>query len=535
MSTTTSRSAVARLRDLPVLTKILSAVLVTLVVAIGVGVLGLTKLSGTADEVQTMYEVQVEPLGVLARAQRVAMQLRVDVLDHATSLDAAGMDEGEGLVAEHEAELGELLDSYQPEAADPATITAFREHWEVVAKVRDDALLPVSRRNDAQSFQQVRDSQFLPAFEDAQADLEAAFTAEASQAADRAEEAQAGYRSARTAIVTALVVGGALALGLGVLVARQLAGTVRAVGRVSTALAEGDLTVSSGVTSRDELGQMAGELDRATVSLRETVAALEQNAHALAGSSEELSATSGQIAAAAEETSVQAGVVSAAAEQVSANIQTVATSSEEMGASIREISGNSADASKVAGEAVELATSTNTTISKLGESSAEIGNVVKVITSIAEQTNLLALNATIEAARAGEAGKGFAVVANEVKELAQETAKATEDISRRVVTIQDDTTAAVAAIEQISAVISRISDFQTTIAAAVEEQTATTGEVVRNVAEAATGGVQISENVAGVAEAAQTTSAGIAQAQSASADLARMSAELQQIVSRFRT
>jgi methyl-accepting chemotaxis protein len=184
---------------------------------------------------------------------------------------------------------------------------------------------------------------------------------------------------------------------------------------------------------------------------------------------------------------------------------------------------------------VELATSTNTTISKLGESSAEIGNVVKVITSIAEQTNLLALNATIEAARAGEAGKGFAVVANEVKELAQETAKATEDISRRVVTIQDDTTAAVAAIEQISAVISRISDFQTTIAAAVEEQTATTGEVVRNVAEAATGGVQISENVAGVAEAAQTTSAGIAQAQSASADLARMSAELQQIVSRFRT
>ncbi len=148
---------------------------------------------------------------------------------------------------------------------------------------------------------------------------------------------------------------------------------------------------------------------------------------------------------------------------------------------------------------------TNATVSSLGESSAEIGNVVKVITSIAEQTNLLALNATIEAARAGEAGKGFAVVANEVKELAQETARATEDIARRVEAIQSDTTGAVDAINRISAIIERINDFQTTISSAVEEQTATTAEMSRNATEASTGAVQIAKNIAGVAQAARDT------------------------------
>jgi methyl-accepting chemotaxis protein len=246
-----------------------------------------------------------------------------------------------------------------------------------------------------------------------------------------------------------------------------------------------------------------------------------------------MSATSEQIAASAEETSAQAGVVAAAAEQVSRNVQTVATGSEEMGASIREIAHNAAEAARVAAGAVGVAQETNATVGKLGESSTEIGNVVKVITSIAEQTNLLALNATIEAARAGEAGKGFAVVANEVKELAQETARATEDISRRVAAIQSDTEGAVDAIGQISQVIGQINDFQTTIASAVEEQTATTNEMNRNVTEAATGSGEIAANVSGVAQAAQVTTEGVAQTQTAVAELARMSTDLHTQVSRF--
>ena len=207
----------------------------------------------------------------------------------------------------------------------------------------------------------------------------------------------------------------------------------------------------------------------------------------LASSSEELNKVSQSMGANADETATQANVVSAAAEQVSNNVQTVATGADEMGASIKEIAKNTAEATRVAASAVRTAEVTNATISKLGQSSAEIGQVIKVITSIAQQTNLLALNATIEAARAGEAGKGFAVVANEVKELAKETAKATEDISRKIEAIQGDTNGAVSAIGQISQVIGQISDIQTTIASAIEEQSATTNEIGRTLAEAAQG------------------------------------------------
>ena len=209
--------------------------------------------------------------------------------------------------------------------------------------------------------------------------------------------------------------------------------------------------------------------------------AISRNAQTLAASSDQLTSSSQAMAANSEETSAQAGTVSAAAEQVSKNVQTVAAGAEEMTASIKEIAKNAHEATRVATSAVKMAELTSATIAKLGESSIEIGKVIKVITSIAEQTNLLALNATIEAARAGEAGKGFAVVANEVKELAKETAKATEDISQKIDAIQGDTNEAVKAIKEIREIIGQVNDISTTIASAVEEQTATTNEIGRNV------------------------------------------------------
>ena len=264
-------------------------------------------------------------------------------------------------------------------------------------------------------------------------------------------------------------------------------------------------------------------------ALKLTFAGVNQNAQSLSSASEELAANSQQMVSNAEETATQAGVVSAAAEQVSKNVQTVATGTEEMSASIKEIAKNAQDAAKVAASAVKAAETTNATVIKLGESSAEIGKVIKVITSIAQQTNLLALNATIEAARAGEAGKGFAVVANEVKELAKETAKATEDISQKIEAIQSDTKSAVTAIAEISTVINKINDYQNTIASAVEEQTATTNEISRNVAEAAKGSTEIAQNITGVAQAAKSTTAGANDTQKASAELAKMAAELQKL------
>ena len=264
-------------------------------------------------------------------------------------------------------------------------------------------------------------------------------------------------------------------------------------------------------------------------ALKVTFAGVTQNAQGLSSASEELAASSQQMVSNAEETATQAGVVSAAAEQVSKNVQTVATGTEEMSASIKEIAKNAQDAAKVAAIAVKAAETTNATVTKLGESSAEIGKVIKVITSIAQQTKLLALNATIEAARAGEAGKGFAVVANEVKELAKETAKATEDISQKIEAIQADTKSAVTAIAEISTVINKINDYQNTIASAVEEQTATTNEISRNVAEAAKGSSEIAQNITGVAQAAKSTTAGANDTQKASAELAKMAAALQKL------
>lgn len=303
---------------------------------------------------------------------------------------------------------------------------------------------------------------------------------------------------------------------------------------VVNAAAQGDLTKTISVSGDDAIGRMGEGLNAFFQDLRNSISNISQTAQSLGEASSELSSVSQQMAGNAEETSAQANVVSAASEEISRNVQTVATGSEEMNASIREISHNAQEAARVAASAVTVAETTNQTVGKLGQSSAEIGEVVKVINSIAEQTNLLALNATIEAARAGEAGKGFAVVANEVKELANQTAKATEEISGKIQAIQGDTKGAVNAIGEISQVINQINDISNTIASAVEEQTATTAEIGRNVGEAAKGSAEINHNIAGVAQAAENTSQGVSQTQEAAERLSKMAGDLKNLVEQFK-
>ncbi len=303
--------------------------------------------------------------------------------------------------------------------------------------------------------------------------------------------------------------------------------------QIVNAASAGDLTQDLSVEGDDAVGCMGQELARFFADLRQNIASIGENASALASAAEELTATSQEMGANAERTSQQAGVVSSASDQVNDNVQAVATSTEQLSASIREISRNASEAAQIATQAVTVASNTNASVAKLGESSVEIGNVIKVINSIAEQTNLLALNATIEAARAGEAGKGFAVVANEVKELAKQTADATEDISQKIEAIQGDTGEAVQAIGQISDVINQINDISNTIASAVEEQTATTGEITRSVQNAAESTEEISQNIMEVARGADGTNAGAGDTQRAARELAKMAEELQTLVGRF--
>jgi methyl-accepting chemotaxis protein len=335
-------------------------------------------------------------------------------------------------------------------------------------------------------------------------------------------------------VITLLAITVLLALAGAFWLADRIVGPLRKTVEVLDRVAAGDLTERLEVSGAAEAVKMSEALNRTLESTESVIRMISVRAEELAAAANGLIARSEKVATTTAEVTSQVNSAAGGISRVGEEIGTVAAGAEEMSGAVADIARNATLAAEVAGSAVTVASRTRETIAKLGESSREVGEVVKLIDSIAEQTNLLALNATIEAARAGEAGKGFAVVAGEVKDLSGETAKATQEIARRIDAIQSDTDSAVSAIEEIAGVVERINDFQSQIAAAVEEQSATTSEIDRTATLVATSTRAVSEGINAVALSIDETNVVVQENQSDASGLADMSARLRDAVSHFR-
>ncbi|WP_432546570.1 methyl-accepting chemotaxis protein [Kineococcus sp. SYSU DK004] len=524
----------SRLRDLRVATKLFAGFGVVCLLLTAVVALGIVKL-GTSQ--RTLEAMAVNGLGSVQNVELVRADYVQTRLDLANLVMVEGADEiakAEAKIVETDEALDQAWAAYL--ASQPAAPAAERDRFAgLLADYRQgrEALIPLAVAGDTQGFIEKRAATTTPIALEVDALLDTLAEVESQAATDIAAQGSSAYHTAVTLLLIAGAAALAFAIAVAVLISRSVAGPLARTLTVVEGLAGGRLDQRVDYTCADEVGQLAAAVDATMDKLTGTMRRIADSSTTLAASSEELSAVATQLSSGAEESATQSQVVSAATEEISANIGTVAAAGEQMTSAIREIATSTSEASSTAASAVSAATSAGQTLERLSASSREIGDVVKLITSIAEQTNLLALNATIEAARAGDAGKGFAVVAGEVKELAQQTARATEEIVARVNATQADASAAAGAISEITEVIARIDGLQATIAAAVEEQSATTSEMVRNVTEVSTGSQEIATNISGIAASADQTTSGATQTAQTAGEVSRAAAELNDLVASF--
>ena len=518
-------------------TRIFAGLSVAIALALLVGVAGIWRMHQISTNLDAVAEHSLRPINEVAAIQASVDQIEINIRAHAATdvfFEKQNFVSDTQVALDQAAAHVEAFRATQPSSSELDQVTSLEADLAALKPVVFDQLMPASDHNDLAEFQATFKAKAAPLFADAHGAADSLMAAENAAAAQELVHARSAYTQAVAGMVVLLLLGVAVAMLLGFAISRSIVVPLRESVETLERVAEGDLTATVQVIGTDEVAMMGTALNATVARTASALASIATGASTLATSSETLAMSSAAMGTAAEQTSDVASNVSAAATQVSGNVGHAVLGAQGLGSSIQEIARSATEAADVASRAVTDAVEVNSTVERLESASEQVGDVVAMITKIARQTHLLALNATIEAQRAGDAGKGFAVVADEVKDLARQTAGATEDIDRTIAGIRLEVEAATSGLGRITQVIGQINDTQTTIAAAVEEQNQTTGDIIERMSQAAAGAEEIATTIRGVASAANETSRGVEEARGAVAELASLADDLAHTAARFQ-